>query len=301
MKKYFLLSFVFLFSIFFIFEKKENNFEKNTKNINYSEKISKITFEEKEPKREIFEEKNFERKFDIFEEKKDFKKYLPVFMFHYIKNIPANSSDKYAYNLSFSPEKLEKFLIYFKENNIETLTFWDLKKIIENKKEFPKKAVILSFDDWHLDQYENAFKILQKHKMKWVFFIISDKPNNDKNYATREQIKEISDNWHEIGSHSVSHLNLASLNEEKIKYQIENSKKRIEEKIGKPIISFCYPSWKYNKKVLEIVEKNYLFARTTKAWKIFDFWKRFEINTVRIFPLTWFKSLKIWFSDEKFK
>ena len=147
MKKYFLLSFVFLFSIFFIFEKKENNFEKNTKNINYSEKISKITFEEKEPKREIFEEKNFERKFDIFEEKKDFKKYLPVFMFHYIKNIPANSSDKYAYNLSFSPEKLEKFLIYFKENNIETLTFWDLKKIIENKKEFPKKAVILSFDD----------------------------------------------------------------------------------------------------------------------------------------------------------
>lgn len=279
--------------------------EASTGTLNIDKKVinveTKINKSEKNNYKEITNETIDFKKIDLTLKvstgNKDFKKYIPIFMFHYIKDIPSNSLDQIQYRLSFSPKKLENFLIYFKENNIKTLTFWDLKNIIENKKDFPKKAVILSFDDGHIDHYNNVFPLLKKYNMKWVFFIISNKPWKDPLYANWDQIKEMSLHWQEIGSHTKSHFNLTTLSDEKLKEELEWSKNIIENKINKPVISLCYPSWKYNKRVIKEVEKNYLFARTVKWWKIFSLSKKYEIPTVRMFPNTGIASLKIWFKN----
>lgn len=228
----------------------------------------------------------------------DFEEYLPILMFHYIEDVPSNSPDQLRYGLSFSPEKLEQFLIYFKENSIETLTFWDLKQIIEKEKEFPEKAVILTFDDGYTSHYQSAYKLLNEYGMKGVFFIISDKPDNDPNYATWEQIAEMSESGQEIGSHTVSHPNLADLPEETVKHELETSKNSIEEKIQKPVISLCYPAGKYDEKVIKIAKENYLFARTTEPGKYFSLNERYTVPTVRIFPTTGVASLETWFSGD---
>lgn len=224
--------------------------------------------------------------------------YLPILMFHYIEDVPSDSPDQLRYGLSFSPESLEQFLVYFKKNNIETLTFWDLKEIIEKKKTFPEKAVILTFDDGYISHYQNAYKLLDQYNMKGVFYIISEKPDNDPNYATWEQILEMSKNGQEIASHSVSHPNLAGLSEERIKYELETSKIAIEEKIDKPVISLCYPAGKYDDRVLKIAKENYLFARTTEPGKYFSLDERYTIPTVRIFPTTGIASIETWFKQD---
>jgi len=227
----------------------------------------------------------------------DFETYLPILMFHYIKDVSVDSPDQLGYNLSFSPEKLEEFLLFFQENQIETLTFWDMKDILAGKKEFPKQAVMLTFDDGHIDHYRNAFRLLQKYNMKGVFFIISGKPDNDQNYATWDQIKEMSDAGNEIASHTVSHIDLSTLSKDKLISELELSKKKIEEIIGKPVISFCYPSGKYNAQVLKIVRLYYLFARTTNPGKDFFISNRYELPMVRMFPTTGVASLKLWFKN----
>ena len=43
-----------------------------------------------------------------------------------------------------------------------------------------------------------------------------------------------------------------------------DSKKQLEAGLGFPIISFCYPMGRYDARVLREVEKEYLFARSTK-------------------------------------
>jgi peptidoglycan/xylan/chitin deacetylase (PgdA/CDA1 family) len=68
------------------------------------------------------------------------------------------------------------------------------------------------------------------------------------------------------------------------KKEIVDSKKVIEDHIGKPVISFCYPSGKYNASALNLVKENYLFARTTQPGKYFSFDNRYENTTVRIYP-----------------
>lgn len=232
---------------------------------------------------------------NIPEDKKTFTKYLPILMFHYIKDVPSNSTDQLGYRLSFSPKNLEKFLIYFKENNIETLTFWDVKDIIEGKKELPNNAVILTFDDGYIDHYQNAYSLLKKYNMKGVFYIITDKPDKDSNYMDWNQIKEMSENGQEIGSHTISHPNLFTLTKDQIEEQLKISKKTIEEKIGKSIISLCYPSGKYDSRVIKIAKEDYLFARTTIQGYYFSVRKRYEIPIIRIFPTTGIDSLKAWF------
>ncbi|EKE06800.1 MAG: polysaccharide deacetylase [uncultured bacterium] len=241
------------------------------------------------------DDRDYSDSFDLVNLNKKLNTYLPVLMFHYVEDISANTSDKLRYNLSFSPEKLEQFLQYFKKNNIETLTFWDVKDILEGKKKMPKKAVILTFDDGYTSHYKDAFRLLQKYEMKGVFYIITNATLNTKEHLNWEEIKEMSDAGQEIGSHTVNHLDLSLVSLEKQKKEIVESKKMIEEKIAKPVISFCYPSGKYNASSLKLIKENYLFARTTQAGKYFSFDNRYENPTVRIFPNSGFTLLDILF------
>lgn len=226
--------------------------------------------------------------------------YLPVFMFHYIENIPENTSDQIRYQLSFSPEKLESFLLYFQENNIQTLTFYDIASYIEKNEPLPKNSVILTFDDGHNDHYTDVFKLLEKYNMKGVFYIISDKPDNDSEYMTWSQIQEISNAGHEIGSHTKTHRDLRSLNQYEKEEEILGSKETIEQYIEKKIISFCYPAGKYNADDLLILKDAFLFARTTQNGKTLSFTgaKKYILPTVRIFPTTGTASLRYWFLEE---
>ena len=224
---------------------------------------------------------------------------IPSYMFHYIENVPKNTKDKLRYNLSFSPENLEKLMIYLKENNIETITHWDVKEILEWKKAIPQKAIILGFDDWHLDHYTEAFPILKKYWKKWVFFVVSNFASIDPNYMNWEQIRELQAAWNEIWWHSFSHPNLTTVNAKELEKQVIESKKEIEKQIWKPVISFAYPIWKYNETVKKCVEKAYLFARTTKYWWEINPKKLLEIPTLRITPDFSIKNIWKYFEKKK--
>lgn len=152
-------------------------------------------------------------------------------MFHYIQDIPSNTRDQLGYRLSYAPQKLDDLLTFFGEHDIQTLTFRDLKAIIEGRRKQPEKAVILAFDDGHLDHYTNAYPILKKHGAKAVFFIISGKPDQDSKFANRDQVKELADAGFEIGSHSVSHLNLTSLGNTQLIEELSGSKAKLEAEI----------------------------------------------------------------------
>ena len=58
---------------------------------------------------------------------------------------------------------------------------------------------------------------------------------------TWEQVRRMSEGGIEIGSHTVSHPLLSRLSEEELRFELIHSKRRIEEEIGKRVVSFCYP------------------------------------------------------------
>ena len=58
---------------------------------------------------------------------------------------------------------------------------------------------------------------------------------------TWQQIREMSDNGIEIGSHTVSHPVLHKISHRQLTYELEQSKRKIEDEIGKEVIAFSYP------------------------------------------------------------
>jgi len=81
---------------------------------------------------------------------------------------------------------------------------------------------------------------------------------NRVSYLRPEQIKYLTDNGFEIGSHSVTHSLFTAeyMNESKINFELKQSKIYLEGITGKPVNSFCFPSGYHNSKVIELAKEN---------------------------------------------
>lgn len=182
---------------------------------------------------------------------------MPILMYHHIREY-SDSSDQTGINLSVSPTKLAEQLDLIKSSGYTTITFNDL-----NEGNIPSKPIILTFDDGYENFYQSAFPALKSREMKAVSYIITNDTGGQ--YMTTDQVKEISENGIEIGSHTLSHPDLTKLSQGKLTDETKNSKEELEKIIGKPVVSFCYPSGQYNDAVVAAVEAaGYKFAVTTK-------------------------------------
>lgn len=112
-------------------------------------------------------------------------------------------------------------------------------------------AVSFTFDDGLPNQFSKALPILDKYGFKGTFFIVTD-------WATRDDIwqtlKEMSENGHEIASHTLTHPSVAGTRE------LTESKAIIEQKIGKPCLTIAYPYCNFPSDE-EALEENYIAGR----------------------------------------
>jgi peptidoglycan/xylan/chitin deacetylase (PgdA/CDA1 family) len=59
---------------------------------------------------------------------------------------------------------------------------------------------------------------------------------------TWDQVRELRQHGHAVGSHTVTHPNLAQVSAEEVQYELGESKRRLEAVLGEPVIHFSYPS-----------------------------------------------------------
>jgi peptidoglycan/xylan/chitin deacetylase (PgdA/CDA1 family) len=72
----------------------------------------------------------------------------------------------------------------------------------------------------------------------------------------------------EIGSHTMTHPNLAELRKNQVLHELVASRKTLEDIVGERVVSFCYPAGKFNLMVRScVIEAGYKFARTTLAFR----------------------------------
>ncbi|MBI4395760.1 MAG: polysaccharide deacetylase family protein, partial [Elusimicrobia bacterium] len=82
---------------------------------------------------------------------------LPILMYHKIGDPPAGSKLK---KLWVSVELFRRQMTYLKEKGWNPLHFIELDSLLDRGEPLPEKAVIISFDDGYLNNYENAFPVL---------------------------------------------------------------------------------------------------------------------------------------------
>lgn len=185
-------------------------------------------------------------------------KTVPILMYHYIEN-PAVAKTRMGKNLSVAPATLQNQLSWLRQHGYETVTFHDWLQGT-----LPKKPVMLTFDDGYSDAYVNAFPLLKAQKMKGVFYIITDFVGK-KGYLTWPQIEEMRDAGMEMGAHTEHHPDLRKIPLAQKKQEILGSIATLQKQLNISVVSFAYPSGKYDKTSVAILSGAHVpFAVTTK-------------------------------------
>lgn len=116
----------------------------------------------------------------------------------------------------------------------------------------PPRPILITFDDGDQSLYNNALPIMQKYGFKGVAYIVYYYMNTD-GYMTSDQIKELAADGWEIGSHSLSHLDL-TLIPNRQRDEIVESRRRLETVLGVPILTFAYPFGKLDDATVDYVK-----------------------------------------------
>ena len=136
-----------------------------------------------------------------------------------------------------------------KKHNIEVCSLADL-----NKVELPAFSVAITFDDGNSSDYSVAFPLLKEYGFAASFFPVVASINNHN--LTEEQLIELSENNFTIGSHGFRHIDLTTLSVDDQLKEFTNSKRTLEEKIGKQVTLFSAPFGKINKKSVSLARES---------------------------------------------
>ena len=119
----------------------------------------------------------------------------------------------------------------------------------EQVKALQGKDVVFTFDDGGVSFLTKAAPILEKYGLKGVFFI-STKYVGTPGFLTKEQVKELEERGHVVGSHSHSHpQNMAVLSEREIDAEWRESCKVLKGILGHEVACASIPNG-YGSKVI---------------------------------------------------
>src|SRR3954469_10215377 len=82
-----------------------------------------------------------------------------------------------------------------------------------------KKVVILNFDDAFESQYANAKPILDKYGYKATYYVVCNYIGNS-GRLTWEDITALSNEGHDIGSHTMNHADLSKTSKKETEFEI---------------------------------------------------------------------------------
>jgi peptidoglycan/xylan/chitin deacetylase (PgdA/CDA1 family) len=126
------------------------------------------------------------------------------------------------------------------------------------------RRIALTFDDGFANVFQHGLEPLARHGYRAMVFLVPDLIGRFNDWEIQEgearqplmddaQIKEWLAAGHEIGSHTLTHAFLTRLSLQQAREEIAASKKKLEDRFGRPVRHFCYPYGDWNPAVRDLV------------------------------------------------
>jgi peptidoglycan/xylan/chitin deacetylase (PgdA/CDA1 family) len=223
--------------------------------------------------------------------------FIPVLMYHKIPDAPLASK----HQIFVTKENFAKHLAYFQQQKFTPITFLDYQAFASGRRplaEFPRRPIILTFDDGYVDNYTNLLPLMQQAGYRGVLYLLGDfdvrynywdvdtnptEPRSDIMDAVQKQAF-VAAGW-EIGAHTMRHAKLPELPAAEAAAEIQQSKTALERALGTGIISFAYPYGALTEETKAQVQQagfTYAVATDTGGLHLED--DRMQIFRVNMFP-----------------
>ncbi|MBN1477294.1 polysaccharide deacetylase family protein [Candidatus Sumerlaeota bacterium] len=110
------------------------------------------------------------------------------------------------------------------------------------------RAVVVTFDDGYVNNFEHALPVLERHGFTATLFIatgcvgeMTPWLEHDWPVMTWDQIRTCREAGHSIGAHTVTHPHLSELPRDEARREMAESKDTLEERLGEEVRWLCYP------------------------------------------------------------
>jgi len=239
---------------------------------------------------------------------------IPVLMYHHITPHCRDT-------VTVTPEIFTAQMHHLAAAGYRTLTIGELLCHLSGERPLSEKGVLLTFDDGWLDNYWFAVPVLERLRFKATFFVISSRVDAASvrggtqagTFPRHEEAKLLIETGHadqvvldwrtirmlaqtglfEFYSHGVTHRRLAELESDELATELCESRKRLEQELGRPCPYLCWPYGSFSEESVALaVKAGYEALFTTiegfaaagaDRFRL----KRFEVQD----DLSWFRQL----------
>jgi peptidoglycan/xylan/chitin deacetylase (PgdA/CDA1 family) len=162
-----------------------------------------------------------------------------------------------------SPCGFRKALAFLKSEGYQTVS---LRALCDPAFTPPAKPVVLTFDDSYESLYENALPVLQEFGFTGTIFVVTGYVGSLNEWDVNlgwikfrhlgwSQLETLRKASFEIESHTVNHPDLTRTGDTKLKSELGDSKKAIEDRLGTRVRFLSFPFGRYDGRVLDAMKR----------------------------------------------
>jgi len=151
---------------------------------------------------------------------------------------------------------------------------WLLRWVAGEAPQVPRPT-LLTFDDGLANLYEQALPILRAEQVPALVFVVAGQVGGTSAWEphpahrqlpalTWERMREMQEEGIAFGSHTMTHPRLSGLPEERCRWELAESKRILEEGLGRPVETLAYPYGDCNERIERAAQElGYRAAFTT--------------------------------------
>jgi peptidoglycan/xylan/chitin deacetylase (PgdA/CDA1 family) len=184
---------------------------------------------------------------------------LPILTFHAVDDGGAP--------LAFPPLRFEAAIAAIISAGWRVAPLCELVATLEGTLPLPAKTLAITFDDGYRSVLEAAFPVLARARMPATVFVsIGEEapssagrlaPMAGRERLSWSEMREMSAQGIEFGSHTLTHPDLTRLAPESVAREIGLSKVRLEEGLSRPVRLFAYPFGKFDRRSRDLAAEHY--------------------------------------------
>ena len=194
-------------------------------------------------------------------------------MYHMICEPKNNFERRYA----CPPKRFEKHMHFLSRGSYNVVSFSEICRYMRGQQELLERSIAVTLDDGFGDNYESAWPILKTYGIPATIFLtagmigktnewMAKDQETQKQMLRWDQVRAMAETGISFGAHTVTHPVIPELPAQEAAFEIEQSKRIIEEKLGVSSPYFAYPYGLFEQQTCDLVKNaGYSLACSTRS------------------------------------
>ena len=224
---------------------------------------------------------------------------LPILLYHKIEEIPPGARHPRNY---VRPKQFEAQLAALKSWGYTSIALEDWLEKRAAGGGMPSQPIVLTFDDGYRSNYEIAWPILRHYGARATLFLVADNIGGTNRWDADEiqqtllspdEIQAMQADGIRFGSHTCTHRSLIHLTETEALKELTQSRSKLENLLGRPVITLAYPYNNNNIRVRSLARRAGYQAAVLGRGSVNAPWtSHWALRRIQIEPQTTIEELK---------